>query len=152
MIPPVPDVSRALHSHDSKFTLHFSHRYPLPRPSEIGVGLTAFGAIFLFLGVMLLFDSALLALGNVRLSFRAPNVLVHRRCLLISFTLLWLAALALARTAQILFVSGVVLIIGLKNTGIFFWKRFRGAACFIGGMILVHSAAHALVSPTELYV
>jgi hypothetical protein len=64
------------------------HTDPLPRPSEIGVGLTAFGAIFLFLGVMLLFDSALLALGNVRLSFRAPIVLVYGRPLFIDHLLL----------------------------------------------------------------
>ena len=47
-------------------------RYSLP---EIGVALTTFGALFMLLGVMLFFDGALLALGNVRppslLSFTA---------------------------------------------------------------------------------
>jgi hypothetical protein len=38
----------------------------LNRFVEIGVALTTFGALFMLLGVMLFFDGALLALGNVR--------------------------------------------------------------------------------------
>lgn len=34
--------------------------------SEIGVGLAGFGISFLFLGMLLLFDKGLLAIGNVR--------------------------------------------------------------------------------------
>ena len=39
--------------------------------TEIGVGLTSFGALFMMLGIMLFFDGALLALGNVR-TFLSP--------------------------------------------------------------------------------
>jgi hypothetical protein len=40
--------------------------------AEIGVGLTSFGALFMMLGIMLFFDGALLALGNVR-TFLSPS-------------------------------------------------------------------------------
>lgn len=37
------------------------------RAAEIGVGLTAFGLLFTFLGVIFFFDRGLLAMGNVRI-------------------------------------------------------------------------------------
>ena len=47
--------------------IRFLNRPSLDSFSEIGVGLAGFGITFLFLGVILLFDKGLLAIGNVRL-------------------------------------------------------------------------------------
>jgi len=70
---------------------------------KIGVALTTFGTLFMFLGVMLFFDAALLALGNM------------------------------------LFLSGLTLIIGPHKTFYFFARKqkLRGTACFLGGVMLV---------------
>jgi hypothetical protein len=40
---------------------------------EIGVGLTAFGLFFMMMGVMMLFDAGLMAIGNVRTIKREYN-------------------------------------------------------------------------------
>ncbi|KAF9227277.1 Got1-domain-containing protein [Gyrodon lividus] len=70
---------------------------------KIGVALTTFGTLFMFLGVMLFFDAALLALGNM------------------------------------LFLSGLTLIIGPQKTFSFFARKqkLRGTICFLGGVMLV---------------
>mmetsp|Transcript_35819 Transcript_35819/g.57921 ORF Transcript_35819/g.57921 Transcript_35819/m.57921 type:complete len:138 (+) Transcript_35819:54-467(+) len=70
---------------------------------KIGIGLTGFGMLFLLLGVLLLFDRGLLAMGNI------------------------------------LFLSGVTLVIGAKKTLKFFSnrKKLRGSVCFFLGVGLV---------------
>ncbi|MQL94860.1 hypothetical protein Taro_027528 [Colocasia esculenta] len=75
-------------------------RFPI---SEIGLGLTGFGILFSFLGIIFFFDKGLLAMGNI------------------------------------LFVSGVMLTIGLKSTIQFFTKRknYKGTISFGVGFFLV---------------
>lgn len=74
-----------------------------PSPPEIGAALVSFGVLFLFLGIILFFDAALLALGNV------------------------------------LFTSGITLLIGPQKTFYFFARKqkLRGTVCFFVGMLLV---------------
>ena len=104
-------------------------KIPSRARAEIGVGLTSFGALFMMLGVMLFFDGALLALGNVRSSFHhsspAPNVYSRPS--------------PPAQRMQILFLGGLFLIIGPQKTFYFFARRnkLRGTACFLGGILLV---------------
>lgn len=70
---------------------------------KIGIGLTAFGLAFTGLGVLLLFDNGLLAMGNI------------------------------------LFLSGVCLIIGPARSVRFFFqrKKARASALFFAGIALV---------------
>ncbi|KAH8827939.1 vesicle transport protein [Flagelloscypha sp. PMI_526] len=70
---------------------------------KIGVALTTFGGLFMVLGVMLFFDAALIALGNI------------------------------------LFISGLTLIIGPQKTLYFFARKqkLRGTVCFFFGVLLV---------------
>ncbi|KAJ9090748.1 hypothetical protein QFC20_007825 [Naganishia adeliensis] len=67
---------------------------------KIGIALVSFGMFFMFLGVVLFFDGALLALGNI------------------------------------LFISGLPLLIGPTKTFYFFSRRqkLRGTVCFFGGV------------------
>ncbi|NXU54365.1 GOT1A protein, partial [Turnix velox] len=69
----------------------------------IGVGLIGFSLFFLLLGMLLYFDSVLLAFGNI------------------------------------LFLSGLVFIIGFKRTFTFFFQRakMKGTSFFLGGVIIV---------------
>lgn len=70
---------------------------------KIGIGLVGFGLFFLFLGMILFFDNALLAMGNI------------------------------------LFVSGVSMLIGLANAFAFFFnpQKLKGSAFFFGGIFIV---------------
>ncbi|XP_078139918.1 vesicle transport protein GOT1A isoform X1 [Centroberyx gerrardi] len=70
---------------------------------KIGAGLSGFGLFFLLFGVLLYFDSVLLAFGNI------------------------------------LFLTGLAFIIGLRRTAQFFFQRhkFRGSFFFLGGVVLV---------------
>ncbi|ORY45842.1 putative GOT1-membrane protein required for ER to Golgi transport [Leucosporidium creatinivorum] len=46
---------------------------------KIGVGLTSFGAFFMMLGVIMLFDGALLALGNILFVAGLPLIIGPRK-------------------------------------------------------------------------
>ncbi|XP_050500261.1 vesicle transport protein GOT1B [Diabrotica virgifera virgifera] len=77
--------------------------FELTDTQKIGVGLSTFGIFFIFLGVLLLLDRSLLALGNI------------------------------------LFISGLVAIIGRQRTFLFFFQRHKAkrSIAFFGGIILV---------------
>eukprot|EP01083_Nonionella_stella_P063240 164332_1 len=77
--------------------------FQVSQNQKIGLALTGFGTFFLFLGIILLFDRALMALGNL------------------------------------LFIIGLVFIMGLKKTRKFFLnrKKLPGSIAFFFGIFLV---------------
>ncbi|XP_062067261.1 vesicle transport protein GOT1A isoform X2 [Lepus europaeus] len=70
---------------------------------KIGVGVSGFGIFFILFGILLYFDSVLLAFGNL------------------------------------LFLTGLSFIIGLRKTATFFFQRhkLKGSSLFLGGVVLV---------------
>lgn len=76
---------------------------PITDYQKIGIGVTGFGMLFLFLGMLLFFDRGLLAIGNI------------------------------------LFISGLALVIGLERTFRFFFQveKIRGTCFFLGGIVIV---------------
>lgn len=89
------------------------------------MGLTGFGVFFLFFGMMLFFDKALLAIGNVSINYLDAVIMS-------SDSQLWLFV-------QILFVTGLSFVIGLERTFRFFFQRhkFKATSFFLGGVFVV---------------
>lgn len=89
--------------------------------TEIGVGLAGFGVTFLFLGVLLIFDRGLLAIGNVSCVINVIDQISNKLSL------------------QILFISGLTCIIGFKRTCNFFFQRHKVKAtvAFFAGIAVV---------------
>jgi hypothetical protein len=108
--------------------------------------------LFMLLGIVLFFDGVLLALGNVSSTPRARDELLAgqlRPYLAPSLLILVLAHQTLRQLAspsprrrrrpQILFLSGLTLIIGARKTLLFFSRKekLRGSVCFFLGIALV---------------
>lgn len=108
-------------------TLHFS-----PSSAGIGVGLVGFGIFFILFGMLLYFDSVLLAFGNVSMAQGGGSMEQrgHQAGLLSPLP---------AASSQILFLSGLVFIIGFRRTFTFFFQRqkMKGSSFFLGGVLIV---------------
>lgn len=105
------------------------------KSTEIGMGLTGFGVFFLFFGMMLFFDKALLAIGNVSWSVHQPLPISPSYDLTVTPVVILLSLLSV----QILFVSGLSFVIGLERTFRFFFQRHKVKATsfFLGGVFVV---------------
>lgn len=100
------------------------------------MGLTGFGVFFLFFGMMLFFDKALLAIGNVSWSIILWTT--SHSYDLWDVLHLWSCCPSLL-SVQILFVSGLSFVIGLERTFRFFFQRHKAKATtfFLGGVFVV---------------
>lgn len=85
--------------------------------------MAGFGVAFLFLGILLLFDKGLLAIGNVSTSSGSSAETI----------------LLTALPFQILFLCGLACVIGLDRTFRFFFQKhkLKGSIAFFGGIIVV---------------
>lgn len=112
-----------------------------PPHTGIGVGLVGFGIFFVLFGVLLYFDSVLLAFGNVStmgLGLPIPTRSRHS-CPGWSKGLDWVSLTHSSSSSQVLFLSGLVFIIGFRRTFTFFFQRpkLKGTSFFLGGVIIV---------------
>ncbi|KAF2866001.1 hypothetical protein BDV95DRAFT_585604 [Massariosphaeria phaeospora] len=95
---------------------------------KIGVAFSSGGGLFLLGGVMMFFDRAMLAMGNVSpaSSSLPPSLLTY-------------PPLTRSAALQILFLIGLTLIIGPQKTLLFFARRqkWKGTAAFVAGIALI---------------
>lgn len=105
--------------------------------SEIGAGLAGMGVAFIFLGILLLFDKGLLAIGNVRFLFNFINLNKTNARLIF----------------QLLFLSGLAFIIGMKKTLFFFFQRnkIKASSFFFIGILIVFLGWPIIGMMAELY-
>lgn len=102
---------------------HTETMFEITDLQKIGVGLAGFGIAFLFLGVLMIFDKGLLAIGNVSsFFFQGEKPLNWEKF-----------------PFQILFISGLGCVIGPERTFRFFFQRHkaRASVAFFGGIAVV---------------